>query len=611
MVIGKRLLLGLLLLVPLLGTSQPAEKVLFSVPGGFYEESPVLELYPFYQQHHIRFTTNGNRPTAQSRCYTEPLLLDGSLYSTSDIYTIQISPDHMVYVPDSVPHCIVIRAAVFDENDSCISEVATNSYFIHALGCDTHGLPVVSVCADTLDLFDYEHGILVPGIHHQLADPNWTGNYYQSGIEWERAANIEFYEPTDNSGINQMAGLRTHGGNARRGPQKGLKIYAREEYGKKRFQHRFFESIPNNSFKHLVLKPLTDEWFWSGVPNMLSQQMARDVNVEALAVRPSVLFLNGEYWGIYSVCEKPDADYLQDHFGGEEEDYNVIGDWYGTCENGTNSSFLQMTQWLENIDSLSDSNYQFIGGLADMDCFIDYYCFELFIGNDDWPANNMRCYQYQGGKWRWIFFDGDNAFWKLDFDVMENATSTLNPGWPNNLASTLMFRKLLTNPQFVMDFRERFQQLMEHEFSYDHTHPYFDSITSLVRPAIPDQVARFLRPSSPDHWETLIGNIDNFLQLRVEDMTEKLNALLSTNEHLLSSSFTCGPNPFSNTLVVTMRAETASVLPLEVVDMMGRVVVSQTVSLDTGINVLSLDLPLAPGLYVLKIGGSSAKIIRQ
>ena len=60
-----------------------------------------------------------------------------------------------------------------------------------------------------------------------------------------------------------------------------------------------------------------------------------------------------------------------------------------------------------------------------------------------------------------------------------------------------------------------------------------------------------------------------------------------------------------------MRAETASVLPLEVVDMMGRVVVSQTVSLDTGINVLSLDLPLAPGLYVLKIGGSSAKIIRQ
>ena len=73
-------------------------------------------MFPFFQQHHIRFMTNGNRPTAQSRLYTEPLLLDGRLYSTSDIYTIQVSPDDLVYVPDSVRHCIVIRAAVFDES---------------------------------------------------------------------------------------------------------------------------------------------------------------------------------------------------------------------------------------------------------------------------------------------------------------------------------------------------------------------------------------------------------------------------------------------------------------------------------------------------------------
>ena len=71
--------------MPFFGTGQPAEKACFSAQGGFYEESFSLEIFPFYQQHHIRFTTNGNRPTAQSQLYTEPLLLDESLSAGSRV----------------------------------------------------------------------------------------------------------------------------------------------------------------------------------------------------------------------------------------------------------------------------------------------------------------------------------------------------------------------------------------------------------------------------------------------------------------------------------------------------------------------------------------------
>jgi hypothetical protein len=226
--------MGLFLLVPLFGTSQSAEKACFSVPGGFYEESPVLELSPFYQQHHIRFTTDGNRPTAQSRRYVEPLLLDGSLFSDADIYTINLTPDSVPFIPDSVRHCIVIRAAVYDENDSCISEVATNSYFIHSLGCDTHGLPVVSLCSDASGLFDEEQGILVPGLTFDPQNPFTTGNYYQTGLDWEREVNFEYYENGEGT-VNQLAGLRVQGLKSRRFQQKALKLFAREEYGQKTF----------------------------------------------------------------------------------------------------------------------------------------------------------------------------------------------------------------------------------------------------------------------------------------------------------------------------------------------------------------------------------------
>lgn len=186
-----------MLLVPLLGLSQPTEKACFSVKGGFYEESPLLEIFPFYQQHHIRFTINGNRPTAESRLYTEPLLLDESFFSTSDIYTIPISPDNLVYVPDSVRHCIVIRAAVFDENDSCISDVSTNSYFIRSLGGDTHDLPAVSLCLDSLDLFDYEHGIFVPGVFFDSLNTNMghTHWFLQKRGEYIEPVLTDFLKP--------------------------------------------------------------------------------------------------------------------------------------------------------------------------------------------------------------------------------------------------------------------------------------------------------------------------------------------------------------------------------------------------------------------------------
>ena len=159
----KRLCFIIFVLFVVLGATAQNDTVLFSARGGFYEEALSLELFNYYPQNHIRYTTNGNRPTAQSPLYEEPILLDATKYSKSDIYTIVDCLEEEFYLPDSVQHCIVIRAAVFDENDNCISSVMTNSYFIRALGCDTHGLPVVSLCADTLDLFGYYRGIFIPG----------------------------------------------------------------------------------------------------------------------------------------------------------------------------------------------------------------------------------------------------------------------------------------------------------------------------------------------------------------------------------------------------------------------------------------------------------------
>ena len=480
-----------------MNVSAQTEKVLFSAQGGFYETSFSLSLSCLSNlHHHVRYTTNGTTPDATSRLYEQPLWLDENLYSHSDIYTIPTSPENIFYLPDSVQHCIVIRAAVFDENDSCISKTTTQSYLIHDLDNFDSQLPMLSICADSLDLFDYERGIMVPGVFFDNTNLDHSGNYYQTGREWERVVNVEYHDPANNSGINQTCGLRTHGNRARRYPQKGLKIYAREEYGKKRFTYPFFENSPLNSFKHLVIKPYSSLYPYTGIQDYICSQTAIDMGLEAGLSRPVVLFLNGEYWGIYFLQEKMDERYLDDHFGIDMEHCQIVGNWNGLAKyggqvdaHGDNIEFANMMDWLETANLWRESDYQHLCELIDIDNFIDYIILETFIANNDWPANNMRCWKMDGGRWRWMFFDGDAALnnYSLDpfgnaipLDVFGNATYTGEYNWPSSRKATLLFRRCLENHEFTSRFESRMSQLCNMVLAYENTGDYYHHILELL-----------------------------------------------------------------------------------------------------------------------------------
>ena len=568
-----------------------------------------MQLYHINQQYHIRYTTNGNRPTAQSPVYADSLWLDETKYSESNIYTIQISPDDLVFVPDSVKHCIVIRAAVFDENDSCVSQVMTQSYFIKALGCDTHGLPTVSICADSLDLFDYESGIFVPGAYFDTLDPDWSGNYYQSGMEWERPMNIEFYE-LDNTGINQQAGIRTHGGNGRRFQQKCVKIYAREEYGKKRFKHKFFETIPINNFKHLVLKPFAASWNQSGVNDHICNQIASQLNLESLASRPVVLYLNGEYWGIYYIHERPDERYLEDHYGVDIDHVNIMANWVDVADHGTAANFIDLFRWVEEADLTTPEDYAYFESHVDIDNFVDYQIFEMFIENCDWPANNMRCWQEDNGPWRWIFYDGDACLLWMTFYAFDNAVYDGDSIWPSSAGSTLFFRKLLENEDFQSRFISRFQELLNTSFSNEVTSPIFEEIKLRIEPEVPLQSERFGFPESMEEWASDMAKVEYFLRARPNYVLEPLNDLLiGIPENQSVESIMCFPNPFSDEIHLRLLSDDNKVGEIAIYDVLGRKVLSEAFSTETG-NEITLNPSLPAGVYVLKVGSHSRRIVR-
>lgn len=391
------------------------DTIIFSAKGGFYNDVFALQLSNANPQNHIRYTINGNCPTAQSPLYTAPLQLDAHQFSKSDIYTIVNTIPSQFYLPNDVKRAIVIRAAVFDQSERCVSQVVSNSYFIRSLGCDFHGLPVLSIMADSLALFDYETGIFVPGVNYDPADSIATGNYKMRGDEWERQINMEFYDP-DNTGINQICGLRTHGGASRWFQQKGMKLYARAEYGKKHFLFRFFEDSPIVKFKRLNLHPFRcSNWLQMGGTDYLSQKVARNLSFDAMAVRETVVFINGEYWGIYTLEECPDEHFIKEHYNADLDSVAIIKYW-GITNYGDPTEWRSFYTWIRDADLSQPEDSAYAYSHMDVPGFIDYVLFETFSANLDWPGNNVKISQKAPGEpFRMMFYDGDGCFSWADY----------------------------------------------------------------------------------------------------------------------------------------------------------------------------------------------------
>ena len=112
------------------------------------------------------------------------------------------------------------------------------------------------------------------------------------------------------------------------------------------------------------------------------------------------MFINGEYWGIYYVKERPDEHYVEDHFGVASQNVNLFWRWFGETENGVADSFKDLKKWMEKANLADDKKYAYVEERVDIENFINYYILEMFIANYDWPANNVRFWQVDDSKFR-------------------------------------------------------------------------------------------------------------------------------------------------------------------------------------------------------------------
>jgi len=398
----------------------------------------------------IRYTKDGSKPNYRSPKYKSPI----SIKKTS-----------------------VIRARVF--NGRSVGEVSTRTFILEYRPFTT---AIVCITTNKKNLWGYDRGIYVKGCCADSAKPYRGANYWK---DWEREANIEMYEPNGKLAFNQLAGIKIFGGYSRPLPQKSLAIIARKKYGKNSFEHKIFPDENIKEFKSFVLRNSGGDWRHTLFRDMMLTDLAKEIGLDVQNGRPSIVFINGKYWGIHNIREKINEHYIASHHPGVNKDsIDLIKKRYN-LQKGSRGNYKSFIRYIESRDLRKQRYFDRVSRWIDIENYTKHHIFQVFIGNVD-AAGNIRFWRdwNNKGKWKWILFDTDLSFYISnkcgpDKNHLDLWTTLSKEKWPNPEWSTLIIRKLMENEWYRSYYIHTFSEMLNSTFKAEHILEKIDQFKDL------------------------------------------------------------------------------------------------------------------------------------
>jgi len=573
--------------------------LIFSHQQGFYTDSFYLNISCSDNDANIYYTLDGSDPNVNSLVYDSPILIYDREDEPNGISTIRTNPestsDEFKWKEPNgqVFKGTVIKARAFADGQE-ITPIWTNSYFVDPeMYTRYHGLPVISIITDSLNLFDYNTGIYVPGVIHD-ENPDWTwhwgtGNYHQTGEEWERPANMSFFESDGSLAFQQNVGIRINGDGSRALPEKSLRVYARSIYGKNSIEYKFFPEKDVTSYKRIILRNGGQDFLTTMLTDAVTHLIVKDVDVESISVRPAVVFVNGEFWGIHNLRDRPDEYYLEYAANADPEHLDYL-DNCGSVVEGSNADYMEMIDFIRNNDLSDYSNYQVVEQQIDIENYIDYIIIKQFVAVFDWPGNNISFWKEQvpDAKWRWILFDNDMCLVDYDFDAIEHSTLEGGTAWPNPDASTFLLRNLLKSEVFKQQYLDRFEYHLQTTFDRENTANELENLLNILEPVMPEHIARWNYPANYGTWVYNVSLISQFFENRpcymlqhlinhfeIDDNTYASGVCDTINYYdslEVNNSISLWPNPAEDVINIRLlyTENSKSVISIAIFDMLGR-----------------------------------------
>ncbi len=474
------------------GKTGIASAVEFSQASGKYDDSVQLTLTAS-EGCDIYYTTDGTTPTQEAQKYTGPI---------------------------DVSKTASVRARAF-RSDYISSAAATATYFINA----GHTLPLVSITTDPDNLFDPTTGIYMLGPNPGSAEAYYPTANFRS--DTEVPASFAMYDENGQQVFQQDIGLAMTGGlSLSLREQKSFAIYARSQYGKSTMAYPFFENRDFTEYKSLILRMGGRDTSKTKLNTYVSLGLVDgQMNVETQAAKPCVVYINGEYWGVYYLMEKRNKYMVAQHEGITDESainaINLVKGNGGVVNNGSNEGYLAIYNYIHSHDMSVKENYDWVAARLDTDSFMDLMINEIYIANND--PGNMQFYQVPSdGLWRQIYQDLDNAFYSFD-------TLTLRMD-PATTASDI-FNGLLKYKPWRDAFIERFAWAMENIYNTDRVIAMIDEAADAIRGEIAADHERWSELPTLEEWESGVQAMKIFAQNRPSAMVGYLKQHFSLTQN--------------------------------------------------------------------------------
>lgn len=517
---------------------------LFSHSGGFYNSSFNLSLSSEVTEATIYYTLDGSTPdplnlsgttysyknqlsgsllqeVIKSYMYTSPILIvdrTDSLNKVSRKSSSYINGSSNSYFPSSpIAKGTVVKAIAYKSGG--LSEVLTNTYFVFSNPAK-YTFPVVSVSMDERDLFDYNTGFYTPGVNGISSSSCAWGNY---AMEWKKSGYFEYFDNKDRV-IARPVNYRIHGGCTRYFPRKSLRVL-----GGGPLDYPIFKREPVRNHRNIILRNSGNNWDENLFKDALNHQVMDNLKMGKQESTPSVVFLNGEYWGVHNIRERIDEHYLNTIYGVNKDSIDLIqisAGWVQT-DAGDDIKYNELMDFLLERDFSIVANYDSLKKLIDVDYFIDYQIAHTFLANQDWPHNNVRLWRkrtdnsnlqqgFNDGRWRWVFFDSD-----LNMDYTFDA---LNRNLGTNNRHVRLFENLIENNEFIQKFCSRFADLLNTNFLPSRTTSMLTQFINKYAPEMTEHRERWGVPSTAT-LSTSYANMNGFFNNRGNNQRDHIRNL--------------------------------------------------------------------------------------
>ena len=368
----------------------------------------------------LRYTLDGSVPDENAAIYTGPIRLEKTG---------------------------VIRAVAW-EDGALPSAAATFSYILN----ENHTLPVLSLVVDQGDEF-------------QTVFRNGWKNH-------ELSANLALYDGEHS--FNHPCGMTIKGWTSLNLDKKSLGVSFKGAYGGNLACDVFGNGV--TEFSTLAIRAGQDYTF-SIFRNELMQDLCLEGS-DSLYTQASkwcILYVNGEYYGIYCLKEDFSRQYYASHAGVSKDSATVLKTPVGPGVD----FYDEVVTFAWYNDLSTPENYSHVCDYVDIDSLIDWFLFESYCANTDTQGNCriMRSSE-NGNKWAFGFYDLDWGFWYSgsDFGVLlggfGNAGSQMPP----------LLRGLMANQEFRSRCLARFAELNSGVLSNEHVLAKIDEYEALLEP---------------------------------------------------------------------------------------------------------------------------------